>query len=53
MEEELKLRIAQLEKDKAKLLKEKRKLEFVLKEYDSIIVQKLMKSKNQKLKEYA
>ena len=53
MIEELKLRIAQLEKDKAELLKEKRKLEFVLKEYDSIIVQKLMKSKNQKLKEYA
>jgi hypothetical protein len=50
---ELKLRIAQLEKDKTELLKKVRKLEFVLEEYDSIIVQKLMKSKNQKLKEYA
>jgi hypothetical protein len=49
----LELRIAQLEKDKAELLKKNRKLEFVLEEYDSIIVQKLMKSKNQKLKEYA
>ena len=50
---ELELKIAQLEKDKAQLLKEKRKLEFVLKEYDSIIVQKLMKSKNKKKEEYA
>ncbi len=53
MIEELKLRIAQLEKDKAELLKKVRKLEFVLEKYDSIIVEKLIKSKNQKLKQYA
>ena len=50
---ELELRIAQLEKDKTELLKKVRKLEFVLKKYDSVIIEKLMKSKNQKLKEYA
>ena len=50
---ELELKIAQLEKDKAQLLKKVRKLEFVLEKYDSIIVEKLMKSKNQKLKQYA
>ena len=50
---ELELKIAQLEKDKAELLKKVRKLEFVLEKYDSIIVEKLIKSKNQKLKQYA
>ena len=45
-------RLDQLEKDKKKLLEENRELKRVLKEYDSTIVQRIMESKDSKLKEY-
>lgn len=43
---------AQLKKDKDKLLKENRKLQSIIKNYDPFIVERIIEGKDEKLNEY-